>query len=329
MKIITFALLISLVSGTLTAKDNGVSKNVSDSVSKNPNDSTITGTKESIGPISVEFPAAWVKKKSKMGSALLYRSPTTHKAGGISCYDIFYVRVTPGGNATLAMMKSHLSEFLKQSAQKINSQLKKAGVNKLKNIELSKFDKPIINEIKIDGTPALEIKNHSVLMYKGQVVKKVCRSIFILIDNKFYSITANYDEVQEKTLKPLSDKFLKSIKIKKIMRKKSWTKENKRSEWNQKEAEKLIGKYVLVGITYVDSNNHITERKQLHGVIKTVLKNKGILVSLKGVNEGQEYNLPPDYSNFKKAIPGSYHLHSTNEDIKDPDFTVTWTINSN
>jgi len=116
--------------------------------------------------------------------------------------------------------------------------------------------------------------------------------------------------------------------FKKIIQKKSWTKEDKHSEWDQKEAEKLIGKYILIGLTYIDSNNNVTKRKQLHGIIKRVTKNKGILVDLKGANKGQEYNLPPDYSRFQKASTGHYHLHSTNEDIKNLDLTTIWTINS-
>lgn len=100
------------------------------------------------------------------------------------------------------------------------------------------------------------------------------------------------------------------------------------AEWNQKKAEKLVGRYILIGLTYVDSNDKVSEQEQLHGIIEKVSKKEGILISLKGINEGQDYNLPPDYSNFQEASPGSYHLHSTNEDIENPDLTATWTINS-
>lgn len=123
-------------------------------------------------------------------------------------------------------------------------------------------------------------------------------------------------------------KKLKVMDFKKIIQKKSWTKEDTLPNWNQEDAEKLIGKYILIGITYVDSNNNVTKRKQLHGIIKRISKKKGILVSLKGVNKGQNYNLPPDYSNFHKASTGSYHLRSTNENIENLDLTTIWTINS-
>jgi hypothetical protein len=52
-------------------------------------------------------------------------------------------------------------------------------------------------------------------MYKGSIIEKNCRSVIILIDHKFYKITANYDLVQEKEIKPIAEKFLKSIKINK------------------------------------------------------------------------------------------------------------------
>lgn len=199
----------------LASKDEEL-KNITKSVLKSLNGVSSwreTDTKEIIGPISVEFPDTWIKSNSKTGLAVLYKSPTTHKVGGGIFNDLFSVRVNPSGKATLAMMKVFLSRSLKQSAQKISAQLKKtSGVN-LKEVDLTKLDKFTINEIKIDGVPALDVKNHSVLIYKGGIIEKNCRSVIILIDKKFYNITANYDLVQEKKLKPLAEKFLKSIKI--------------------------------------------------------------------------------------------------------------------
>jgi hypothetical protein len=200
----------------LASKDEEL-KNITKSILKSLNGisnwKAITDQKEIIGPISITFPKTWVKGKSKTGLVAVYKSPTTHKVGGGVFNDLFYVRVSPSGNATLTMMKVFLSQSLKQSAQKISAQFKKTGGDNLKGVDLAKLDKFTINEIKIDGVPALELKNHSVLMYKGGIIEKNCRSIIILIDKKFYNITANYDLVQEKELNPMADKFLKSIKI--------------------------------------------------------------------------------------------------------------------
>jgi hypothetical protein len=38
------------------------------------------------------------------------------------------------------------------------------------------------------------------------------------------------------------------------------------------------------------------------------------------------YRLPPDLRTLSPAKPGIYHLHSTGEDVKDPDFIATWEI---
>lgn len=172
-------------------------------------------SRETVGRISVSFPDKWNKGKSKTGLAVLYKSPTTHQIGEGKFNDLFYIRVSPSGNTTLDTMKGYLSKSLKEYAQKTKAQLKTTGDEKLKGVDLEKLDKFSITKIKIDGLPALEVKNYSVLMYKGSIIEKNCRSVIILIDHKFYKITANYDLVQEKEIKPIAEKFLKSIKINK------------------------------------------------------------------------------------------------------------------
>lgn len=97
-------------------------------------------------------------------------------------------------------------------------------------------------------------------------------------------------------------------------------------EWNDTEAEKLVGKYVLIGLTYMTHEKTLQSHKQYHGVIKSVSQTDGVIVSLKGTNEGEELWLPPDYTNFQQAKPGSYKLNNTEEIIDHPDLTTTWII---
>ena len=70
-----------------------------------------------------------------------------------------------------------------------------------------------------------------------------------------------------------------------------------RPAWDEDRARGLIGKIVLLGLTFATA-------------------------------DGEVYILPPDLRPFSEAAPGSYSLRSTGETIVDPDFTSTWEIRS-
>jgi len=72
-------------------------------------------------------------------------------------------------------------------------------------------------------------------------------------------------------------------------------------------ADKLVGKYILIGITYFDSNGEIESIQQLHGIVKNALQEKGILIALKGVHQDEIWNMPPDTSSISVAEPGIYN----------------------
>lgn len=97
-------------------------------------------------------------------------------------------------------------------------------------------------------------------------------------------------------------------------------------DFDQNKAKELIGKYILVGVTYLDSNGEIESQQQLHGVIKKAIKNEGILIQLKGAYEGEEWNMPPDTKSILEAKPGEYNLKSTGEVVSNPDFVCTWEV---
>lgn len=87
----------------------------------------------------------------------------------------------------------------------------------------------------------------------------------------------------------------------------------------------IIGKILLVGITYEDKDGNVKERKQFWGTV-TAADKKKILIEQKN---GEIFSLPPDLSAIKPAPEGEYRLHSTGEVVVNPDFLSTWVSESN
>ena len=87
----------------------------------------------------------------------------------------------------------------------------------------------------------------------------------------------------------------------------------------------LIGKYVLVGMTYLSKSKEAIEYAQKHGVVK-IADHRGVCISLRGMHDGEDLWLPPDLRSFKPAPPGEYVLKGTGEIVKNPDFITTWTV---
>lgn len=86
--------------------------------------------------------------------------------------------------------------------------------------------------------------------------------------------------------------------------------------------EELIGKVLLVGVTYYTADNEFIEQKQFYGTV-TEANDKIVRIVQK---DGSEFTLPPDLSSTKKARPGEYKLRSTKEVVVDPDFIATWNV---
>ena len=97
------------------------------------------------------------------------------------------------------------------------------------------------------------------------------------------------------------------------------------------ELDELVGKTVLLGLTFTDAEGNERERVQRHGVIETADPERGIAMRFVAPGhpwDGELYWLPPDVSAFREAAPGAYRLRSTGETIVDPDFTAAWVIES-
>jgi len=97
--------------------------------------------------------------------------------------------------------------------------------------------------------------------------------------------------------------------------------------WDQEEADWLIGKYVLIGVTYLASDGvTVTSQGQYHGRITSADQSDGFAIECEGVRAGKTMRLPPDLGAFRLAGPGEYKLRSTGEVVKDPDVLATWSI---
>lgn len=88
-------------------------------------------------------------------------------------------------------------------------------------------------------------------------------------------------------------------------------------------SEKYIGKHLLVGLTYIDADDQISHRAEVHGAI-TRITDEGIFIEQ--ADGSGEFSLPPDISSLRPAAPGIYRLRTTGEELHDPDFVCTWTI---
>jgi hypothetical protein len=94
--------------------------------------------------------------------------------------------------------------------------------------------------------------------------------------------------------------------------------------WDDGRARAMIGKTMLIGLTYLEPGGDRVE--QLHGEVVSVDSRRGIDLCLAGLRSGEVFRLPPDLSHVYEAPPGRYTLRATGEVVENPDFTATWEI---
>ena len=95
-----------------------------------------------------------------------------------------------------------------------------------------------------------------------------------------------------------------------------------RPPFDQRIADGYVGKYILVGLTYLDHEGKETRRVQLHGVIEKAAPD-GITIRLRGAHDAQSWTMPPDLRAISEARPGIYTLHGTGERVENPDLLTT------
>jgi hypothetical protein len=94
--------------------------------------------------------------------------------------------------------------------------------------------------------------------------------------------------------------------------------------WDEEDAKALMGKRVLVGVTYLDEHDNETRQTQYFGTVISVHERDGIRVQCEGSRIGEIEWLPPAPRMLSPAKLGSYRLRSTGEVVEDPDFTTAW-----
>ncbi len=93
--------------------------------------------------------------------------------------------------------------------------------------------------------------------------------------------------------------------------------------YSEDKAQEMLGKRVLVGLTYVNHEGNPIKHKQVHGIVIRVNPGEGVVLELA---DGSEQRLPPDLRAFHAAEPGPYTLRATGEPVVDPDFVATYTV---
>lgn len=96
--------------------------------------------------------------------------------------------------------------------------------------------------------------------------------------------------------------------------------------WDDELAAALVGKTLLVGVTYCTADDQVVRREQFHGVVISADPRQGIVLELDGARRGERHDLPPMTQVFQRARPGEYRLSATGEVVHDPDYLATYTI---
>jgi hypothetical protein len=85
----------------------------------------------------------------------------------------------------------------------------------------------------------------------------------------------------------------------------------------------LVGRRLLVGITYLDGAGLATGTQQFCGRVLEVAD--GVVV-VERPDSAQPAVLPADAAAYQPAAAGGYRLSGTGEIVVDPDFVTTWRV---
>lgn len=86
--------------------------------------------------------------------------------------------------------------------------------------------------------------------------------------------------------------------------------------------DELIGKVLLIGLSYYSPYGEFIEDKQLYGRV-TVACDSCITITQAN---GEEFSIPPDLSAIETAVRGDYTLRSTKEIVRNPDYLARYNV---
>jgi len=96
--------------------------------------------------------------------------------------------------------------------------------------------------------------------------------------------------------------------------------------WDEAIASDLVGKLLLIGITFTDADGKPEDYEQCFGRVTSVDQQSGIVLRLEGSREGDVFSLPPDTRSFRPAARGEYRLRASGEVVANPDYIVTFLV---
>lgn len=96
--------------------------------------------------------------------------------------------------------------------------------------------------------------------------------------------------------------------------------------FDEKLADKLIGKRLLVGVTQTDEKGAMLRRSQIAGRVIIADRIRGICI--KNEQSDEDTWLPPDTRGIEPASPGEYRNRATGEVVSDPDYVARWVISA-
>lgn len=91
--------------------------------------------------------------------------------------------------------------------------------------------------------------------------------------------------------------------------------------WDEAFAKALLGKTLLMNLTFLDEEGEVQERQQFFGVVIDATEDEGIVLDLLGEHDGDTYTLPPQTSAIKAADVGVTSLAG-----ETPDFVANWVV---
>lgn len=86
--------------------------------------------------------------------------------------------------------------------------------------------------------------------------------------------------------------------------------------------DELMGKVLLIGLSYYSQGGKFIEDKQLYG---RVTESNESCITIAQAN-GEKSSIPPDLSAIEIAAPGDYTLRSTNEVVRNPDYLARYNV---
>lgn len=93
---------------------------------------------------------------------------------------------------------------------------------------------------------------------------------------------------------------------------------------NADNIEQLLGKTVLVGLSYFDVEGELVQQQLIAGRVQQASVDEGIV--LRPMDDSRDFTLPGELSPWFVAPGGRYFCQHTGVEVENPDYLVTWDV---